>query len=625
MEKSPVSESQSPAAMELPNPSDRKATFAASYSQTSFVNLPPSDPAPRVDDAHTPALERESIRREEAIRTTAQTLGIETSVSSYRDLALSLIEDCPLKHDLVAFVDRPRQAPHESLELVDAFIADNDRTDWHTHCPDVTKKWKAFCKKISSVSDKVAVNRMAAPSGPMKARATFLWHYPTDTSPNQVFSHVMDPASPSLNVQKLKNGLRGDVKTIDLIPIRVLYKKTGPEWETTYPEWPAIEEVCVDFTQDAIKDDDFIFAIGGEVFPYLKRMIKSWGLTLAWLELDVSTKMWEKAPRIYIVRDSSEQIRKVIFWTFHGQFSFSNRKAAVGAVWDLLYNAGYELAGVPILNYGYFEWKSNFIRQRNWSNLPEKVGLIANHEMYKILREREDAEQKPCTIDLVQQCFPSLFDKTSGLLEEVNTAVHQNGYSPLEPIMRIFIRRQAESFATNKDAKRKTTPPPAPEPKKPKVTMTDKFQAYIESDTLSAAQKKGNDTKKAIVRAKYEAFVGSFEVQQAEANRLNPNKSTEHSRALPRIDQIKSEWQTAVESGLYKKVGTSLGKWCVWYSKDYPGGLRHSMDNGPTVLQPGAFDGRLHPAIGIFNKSHFRNPKERLAAAGPDEEDEYDN
>ncbi|KAF5241901.1 hypothetical protein FAUST_3595 [Fusarium austroamericanum] len=607
--------------MEPLNRSDLETNVMASYGQTSFVNPSPLDQAPGVGAADSLTLDPASIRRV-AVRGTAQTLGIETSASSFRDLALSLIEDSPLKRDLVAFVDRPRQAPHESLEPVDAFIADSSRTDWHTHCPDMAKTWKGFCEEISSVSDKVAINRMAAPSGPMKARATFLWHYPTDTSPNQVFSHVMDPDSPSLNVQKLKNGLRGDVKTIDLIPIRVLYKKTGPEWETTYPEWPSILQTCVDFIQDALKDDEFIFAVGGEVFPFLKRMIKSWGLTLTWLELGVSTKMWEKAPRIYIVRDSSKQIRKVIFWTFHGQFAFSNKKAAVGAIWDLLYNAGYELAGVPILNYGYFEWKADSTRQRNWKDLPEKAGLLSNHEMYKLLHEKEDAEQKPCTIELVQQCFPSLFEKNSGLLEEVNTAVHQNGYSPLEPIMRIFIRRQVESRAINKAAKRQTTPPPAPEPKKYKMTITEKFQNYLDSDVLSAAQKRGNDTKKAIVQSKYDAFMGSFEVRQAEADRLNPSKSAEHSRALPRIDQIRSEWQTAVESGLYKKAGTLLGKWCVFYGKDYPRGYRHSMDNGPAISQPGAFDGRPHPAIGVLNKSYFRTAKERLAVAGPVKEDE---
>ena len=172
----------------------------SSERKTGFVHSPPLDPAPSGVGAADMTLESESIRRV-AVHDTAQALGVETSVSTYRDLVLSLIKDCPLKRDLVAFVDTPRKAPNESLVPVDAFINDSDRTDWHNHCHDMTKSWNEFCGKVSAISDKVAVNRMAAPSGPMRARASFLWHYPTDTSPNQVFSHVLDTDSPTLRVQ----------------------------------------------------------------------------------------------------------------------------------------------------------------------------------------------------------------------------------------------------------------------------------------------------------------------------------------------------------------------------------------------------------------------------------------
>lgn len=186
----------------LKSSSDRKTDAVASNGRTGFINPSPLDPAPSGVSAADMTLDPESIRRS-CVRSTAQTLGVETSVSTYRDLALSLIKDCQLKRDLVAFVDAPRQAPHESLVPVDDFIADSGRTDWHTHCHDITKTWKDFCERISTISDKVAINRMAAPSGPTKARASFLWHYPTDTSPNQVFSHVMDPDSPTLKVQSV--------------------------------------------------------------------------------------------------------------------------------------------------------------------------------------------------------------------------------------------------------------------------------------------------------------------------------------------------------------------------------------------------------------------------------------
>lgn len=75
---------------------------------------------------------------------------------------------------------------------------------------------------------------------------------------------------------QLKNGLRGDVKTLDLIPIRVPYKPKGPQWEDIYDDkWSALHKACLDLSQELLSDDDFIFAIGGEVFPYLKKIIKS--------------------------------------------------------------------------------------------------------------------------------------------------------------------------------------------------------------------------------------------------------------------------------------------------------------------------------------------------------------
>lgn len=332
--------------------------------------------------------------------------------------------------------------------------------------------------------------------------------------------------------------------------------------------------------------------------------------------------MWENAPRIYIARDSKNKIQKVIFWTFHGQFCFYNTKAAVRAIWDLMYNAGYEFAGVPVLNYGYFKWKSTATRQRNWSDMPGKVGSLTDHEMYKQLVEKEHVDQKPYTIEYMQQCFPSLLEKTPGLLEEINTAVHQNGYSPLNPIMRVFIRRQGASRSANLALKRQTAPPPAPAPKKPKKEFTKKMQDYMNSDTLSAAQKRGNDTKKAIVRSKYDAFMGSFEVRQAEANRLNPNKSAEHARALPRIDAIKASMEADIEKGIFKRTGSLLSPWITFFSKEYPRGYRYSMDNGPRISQADSYENRCHPAIFVLNKSSFRTKQSRLAVAGPADDGE---
>ncbi|KAF4453889.1 hypothetical protein FALBO_15919 [Fusarium albosuccineum] len=74
------------------------------------------------------------------------------------DEGLSLIEDCPLKRDLIAFVDAERPAPDESPVPIDAFVADSSRTDWHTHCPKIKEMWKGFCQKVSIISGSPMLN-----------------------------------------------------------------------------------------------------------------------------------------------------------------------------------------------------------------------------------------------------------------------------------------------------------------------------------------------------------------------------------------------------------------------------------------------------------------------------------
>ncbi|KAL2671190.1 hypothetical protein Neosp_013766 [[Neocosmospora] mangrovei] len=601
--------------------SRRQTGVVAINGQSGFVNPTFTDPAlSEGAGAADLSIGQEREQLHAAVKKTAETLGIETSVSTYRELALSLIKDCPLKRDLVAFVDAEIPAPQESLVPVDAFVADSGRTDWHTHCPETMELWKNFCEKVNLVSNgQVVTNRMAAPSGPINGRVAMLWHYPTDTSPNQVFSHVMDPDSGTLRVQKIKNGMRRDMKTVDLIPIRAPYKVTGPEWEKTYGEqWPAIHQACVDHAQELLESDRFIFAIGGEVFPSLKHMIKSWGLKLTWLELDVSTKMWEKAPRIYIARDSSKKIQKVIFWTFHGQFSFFNKQAARGAVWDLLYNAGYELAGIPVLNYTYFEWKAGATLQRNWDNLASQVGAITDRDMYNFLFERETEQQKLCTIEDVQKYFPSLLERIPNLLEEIKEAVQNKGYSPLWPILRVFVRADQQKIALTRAEKRHAEPLPEPAPKK---AHTAKERAYLQSDTLVNAQKKGHVTKRAQLMSKYDAFIGSFEVRQVEASRFSPTKSTEHARALPRLDAVKQ----ALEEEDFRGVSTKLSLWVTFFSKEYPRGYRWSMDGGPAIPSPDPYQNAVHPAICLLGKSFWRHKAARLAAAGPLDEDDEDD
>ncbi|KAF4991708.1 hypothetical protein FGRMN_7653 [Fusarium graminum] len=586
--------------------SGRQTFLVANNGRLGFVNPNASVPGlPEGSGAADMSIESEGVRLRAAVSKTAQALGIvATQVPTYRDLAFSLIEESPLKWDLIAFVDAETEPPQESLVPVDAFAADSDRTDWHIHCPEMMRIWKDFCEEVNTAAEgQVAINRMAAPSGPLKSRATFLWHYPTDFSPNQIFSHVMDPGSASLKVQSIKNGMRSDVKTLDLIPIRVEYKKTGPDWEKAYKKWPAIHQACLNLAHKLMESDRFIFAIGKEVFPELIKMMTSQGLTLTFLELAIETKMWEKTPRIWIARDSNLRIRKVIFWTFHGQFSFANKRGDIGAVWDLLYNTGYELAGVPVLNHGYFEWKAGATATRVLDNPTSQVGKITDRDMYNTLMSKEAEEKVACTVELVLQCFPALIAKDPGLVERIKSAVDEKGYSPLHPILQFFQSQELPKIMATKAAKKRDGPALAPEPKR---------------RALNDGQKRGHATKRAQLLSKYNALMQSYEVRQAEAVRFDANKPSKYARALPRIDSMKATYNEEN----FRLLSTKLSTWVTFYSSEYPRGLRWSLDGGPAIAQPDPYANQIQPGIRILDVTHFRDKAHRIAAVGPVEENE---
>ncbi|KAF5982199.1 hypothetical protein FCOIX_3865 [Fusarium coicis] len=516
----------------------RQTRLVATNGQLGLVRRAPSVPVPPVGaGAADTILDTESARLKEAVGKTARALGIETSVSSYRSLALSVIEDCPLKRELIAFVDGETEDPHESLVPIDAFVADKDRADWHTHCPEMMRIWKDFCTQVDSASNgQVAIHEMAAPSGPLKSRATFFWHYPTDTSPNTIFSHVMDPGSASLKAQSIKNGMRGDIKTLDLIPLRVPYDQvTGPEWEETYKEqWPAILQACLRLNRELVRNDRFIFAIGKGVFPSIRGIC-------------------------------------------------------------------YELAGVPVLNYGYFEWKAGQTANRTWANPTSQVGKITDRDMYNTLMDKENAEQVSCSVELVLECFPALIQKDPGLVDRVKSAVSDKGYSPLFPILQFFLAQELPKIKASK--KRPTDLPDVPPPKR---------------KALNDGQKRGHVTKRAQLLSKYDALINSFEARQVEAARLDPNKPAKYARALPRLDEIKK----AREDEDTKKLSTKLSFWATFFSEEFPRGLRWSLDGGPAVTQPDPFANTTHPGIKLLDISYFRNKSMRVEACGPLPEDD---
>lgn len=144
----------------------------------------------------------DKVSLEEAVQRITAILGIQTQAQSFRELLFSRIRPSHFKDKLREFIDGIGTEITESIVPIDAFIGNENRVSWDTHCPKVTECWSKFVNKMKEIGeDSILLENLAAPSGPLHSRATFEWHFPTNTSKNIKFSHVMDTGSRTVSVQ----------------------------------------------------------------------------------------------------------------------------------------------------------------------------------------------------------------------------------------------------------------------------------------------------------------------------------------------------------------------------------------------------------------------------------------
>lgn len=142
----------------------------------------------------------------EAVQDAARILKLDaTGCLTFRQLLLSLVGEGKHKDKLVEFIDADVQRPDTSLVPITAFAENKERRNWDIHCPVINNKWVDFCRKTDKIAEgSVTIEEMAAPSGPQNAKACMVWHFPTFLSPNKKYSHVMDPGTQTLGIQKVR-------------------------------------------------------------------------------------------------------------------------------------------------------------------------------------------------------------------------------------------------------------------------------------------------------------------------------------------------------------------------------------------------------------------------------------
>ncbi|KJZ75250.1 hypothetical protein HIM_05444 [Hirsutella minnesotensis 3608] len=397
----------------------------------------------------------------EAVQATAALLKVPSTASTYGELFLSLIVDPSHARQMRSFMETLRyRIIGRSLVPVDEFANKPDRQNWDVHDIKLNRQWGQFCEDLQQTTDQVVIKEMAAPSGPDRSKITFLWHYPTNTSPNTTYSHVLDPGSKIVGIQKNKIGFPRDVKTVNLIPIRIVYNKAAvhhePKWAKSFSDWGKIYPKCLEFVDEVTSNDKLVVAMGIPAFKELVKMAERRGWSVKKGLLATRVKFFEGQGHFAMARDSKGQIQQVILRSCHGQTAFHNVDIEKGAVWDLLYNAACDFAGVPIKNLEYFAWRSTNVRppeQPTLDELRKRVGITNYFELHRQLADWEKTNKIVIQWDDIEEFFAAeLRDKPR--LREIADLFREKNYSPLDAI-RHYTQMKGNSTREANSAKRK--------------------------------------------------------------------------------------------------------------------------------------------------------------------------
>ncbi|KAI8713099.1 hypothetical protein NCS52_01253200 [Fusarium sp. LHS14.1] len=137
--------------------------------------------------------------------------------------------------------------------------------------------------------------------------------------------------------------------------------------------------------------------------------------------------MFGKAPQLLIAMEASRQVT-------HGQYAFRNDSLRRGALWDMIYNAACEMAGVEIHKHTFFEYRAMVTQDRTHSSLKAMVGQVTDHGMWKALQRRESDGVVLMTTPLLKELFLRLLAKVPTLIADMEEVVSK-GTAPFTPLL----------------------------------------------------------------------------------------------------------------------------------------------------------------------------------------------
>ncbi|RYP57684.1 hypothetical protein DL770_010609 [Monosporascus sp. CRB-9-2] len=289
-------------------------------------------------------------------------LGISTKARSWAAILFELIEDETLKPSIKQFVRKihsPEWTRGKSKEDVDEFLTTRHRA-WADHDPAVTTLWDDFRAKLGPLLESAPEKMvgfedgdgvLAKPSGPLHAILACIWHYPTFRTNKPYWGHVLDKSNAFLNLQYRKTGPSRSILTLDQIPMRKEYSKDAFADFWSNPDWRQISDLCMEFSRELSKRSPLLMLLGKDNFYNMERLVQRdpcVEILKARIRLD-GIRIFGGEPSIYIIRNvDTKEIHQLVFVSYHLQWIFQCTSIKGAAYHDLLWNAALSFGGLDI-------------------------------------------------------------------------------------------------------------------------------------------------------------------------------------------------------------------------------------------------------------------------------------
>ncbi|KAJ4145534.1 hypothetical protein LMH87_004382 [Akanthomyces muscarius] len=461
------------------------------------------------------------------------------SARSFKELLFSVIKSDDKRDEVIKFASLPALNVAESQVPVTEWHGKENRADWDVHCPEIDSAWRDFVKGVEDTADgSVRIDAMSAPSGPLRSKATFLWHYPTTT---------------------LLHGLS--------------------------------------------QNDRFIFTVGKWAHVALKKLWTSTGKTIEDVALSLPAEMFHTKPKLCLVKDSDSNIVQLIIPVYHGQFAFNNFREKVGAQWDLIYNAGCELADIPVVNPGLFTRMSK--RDPLKSILQDRDNPWQSWRVDRIMAiSYESGNIIPAQV--VITAFAHIVKSLPELEREI-LACEERGHPPIAALSDYFVKKNQTKAANANQRKAKEAATEAAEDGEVGAPSGSRYKKRVFAD------RSANGSYKQLI-SKYNAIMNTYEAKTALAQRHSPDKKHRIALGIRRLDRLTKIRDQYIEAPT-RAFSTALTQVANWKSKAYPDGLEFAVEDT-------RWPNEESPLVYVLNKALGNTHNKPLARKVEEIEDE---